>query len=126
MVPITPRARRALELHTARMRRLDLPGIGNAPLFPAPKDPSTPMLRDVADRWLRKAEKAAKVEPHNGSLWHAYRRRWATVWKHLPATNVAEAGGWAGQTLQKCYQQPDEETMYEVVTGGGSLREAAR
>lgn len=54
-----------------------------------------------------------------------YERRWATVRKHLPA--VAEAGGWAGpHTLQTIYQRPDEDTMYQVVTGGGQVREAKR
>lgn len=104
---------------------LRLRGIGDAPLFPAPEDPSEPVGRHVPDRWLRKAEKLAEVEPHDGSLWHAYRRRWATVRKHLPATDVAAAGGWEGpETLQRVYQQADQETMSEIVTSGGSLREA--
>jgi len=126
-VPISPQARRALDRHVARMRDLGLPGIGDAPLFPAPKDPSKPLGRHVADRWLREAEdKAEDVEPHEGSLWHAYRRRWATVRKHLPYPDVAEAGGWSkdSDALRSCYQHADEDTMYEVVTGGGSLREA--
>lgn len=123
-VPVSPRARQALDRHTARMRRLDLPGIGDAPLFPSPYDPSEAVSRHVADRWLRDAEERAEVEPLDGSLWHAYRRRWATVRKHLPATDVAEAGGWAGpETLQRVYQQADQETMLEVVLGGGELRE---
>ena len=28
------------------------------------------------------------------SLWHAYRRGWATSRKHLPDVDVAAAGGW--------------------------------
>lgn len=123
-VPISPRARQALDRHIARMRRLDLPGIGDAPLFPSPYDPGEPVSRHVADRWLRTAEERAELESLDGSLWHAYRRRWATVRKHLPATDVAEAGGWAGpETLQRVYQQADPETMLEVVLGGGELRE---
>lgn len=125
VVPVTARARKALDRHTARMRDLGLRGIGDAPLFPRPTDPSEPVTRQLADRWLRKAEKRAEVEPHDGSLWHAYRRRWATVRKDLPATDVAEAGGWSGpQTLQSVYQQADPETMYNVVSSGGELREA--
>lgn len=125
-VPISGRARQALDRHTARMRKLGLPGIGDAPLFPRPTDPAEPVARDLADRWLRKAETKAELEPHDGSLWHAYRRRWATVRKHLPPTDVAAAGGWNGpKTLQQVYQQADQETMYEVVTSGGSLREAS-
>jgi hypothetical protein len=59
-------------------------------------------------------------------VWHPYRRRWATVRKHLPLTDVAAAGGWRStQTLLKCYQQPDEATMLQVVLGGAELRERA-
>lgn len=124
VVPISPGARKALDRHATRMRTLGLAGIGDAPLFPAPKDPSKPVDRSRADRWLREAETLAEVEPHEGSLWHAYRRRWATVRKHLPATDVAEAGGWAGpETLQRAYQQADPETMLRVVLEGGELRE---
>lgn len=127
VVPISPAARRAVDAHAARMREHGLRGIGDAPLFPAPKDPSGPVDRSHADRWLRKAEELAELEPLEGSLWHAFRRRWATVRKHLSATDVAEAGGWAGpETLQRVYQQADPETMYEVVTSGGELREASR
>jgi hypothetical protein len=95
------------------------PGIGDTPLFPSPAKHSVPVDTFLPAKWLRRAEKLA------GSLWHAYRRRWATVWKHLPAVDVAAAGGWAGpHTLQTIYQRPDEDTMYEVVTGGGEVREA--
>lgn len=123
VVPVSAAARRALDRHVRRLRER-LPGIGEAPLFPAPRDPSEPVDRSRCDRWLRRAEEEAELEPHDGSLWHAYRRRWATVRKHLPATDVAEAGGWAGpETLQEAYQHADRDTMLEVVTGGGKLRE---
>lgn len=123
VVPISATARRALDRHL-RWLRDRVASIGDAPLFPAPRNPSKPVDRSRCDRWLRKAETKAEVEPHDGSLWHAYRRRWATVRKHLPATDVAEAGGWAGpETMQKAYQHADRDTMLEVVTGGGKLRE---
>ena len=60
-----------------------------------------------------------------GSLWHAYRRKWATERKHLPDVDVAAAGGWTEtSSLKRCYQQADEATMLEVVLGGGQLRES--
>ncbi len=53
----------------------------------------------------------------NGSLWHAYRRKWATERKHLPDVDVAAAGGWTDTaTLKLAYQQADEATMYRVVS----------
>ena len=52
----------------------------------------------------------------DGSLWHAFRRLWATERKDLPVKDVAAAGGWQDvTTLLKCYQQPDEETLRSVV-----------
>ena len=103
---------------------MERPGIGAAPLFPTPGDNTKPTTRHLADKWLREGERLAGVEPQKGSLWHAYRRKWATERKHLPDADVAAAGGWADpNTLRKVYQQADAETMLQVVLGGGELRE---
>lgn len=94
-------------------------------LFPAPraKKPK-PLHRSVADKWLREAEKAAKLQPLGGSLWHAYRRKWATEKKHLPLVDVAEAGGWKNaRTLQTVYQQADPAGVRRVVLDTTELRE---
>lgn len=121
--PLAKRARTALDRHIRRLRGLDVAGIGEAPIFPAPRDPSEPVDRHRCDRWLRKAETLAELESQDGSLWHAYRRRWATVRKHLPPADVAKVGGWAGpETMQKAYQRADRDTMLRVVTDGGELR----
>jgi hypothetical protein len=85
------------------------------------------MSRHCARDLLLRAERLAGLEPLDGSLWHAYRRKWATERKHLPAVDVAAAGGWKNTTtLARCYQQADAETMLRVVLGGGQLREIAR
>jgi hypothetical protein len=119
VAPVSPAVRAALD-RIARNR----PGIGEAPLFPSPEDPTTPISRHLADAWLRKAEQLAEVEPQKGSLWHAYRRKWATERKHLPAADVAAAGGWGSvETLQRAYQHADEATMLRVVLEAGELRE---
>ncbi len=84
---------------------------------PAPGKPGEPIRGDVASRWLRQAEKLAGVEHLDGSLWHCFRRMWATDRKHLPPQDVAQAGGWRDlKTLQTVYQQPDATTTYAVVT----------
>jgi integrase len=120
IVPISPEVRRAID----RILR-ERPGIGSAPLFPAPGNPQKPISRHLADRWLRKAEELAGREPQQGSAWHAYRRKWATERKHLPDVDVAAAGGWKTvQTLKSAYQQADAETMLRVVLEAGELREA--
>jgi hypothetical protein len=86
--------------------------------------PSRPVSKDLAREWLRRAEVAAKVEPHKGSAWHAYRRKWATERKHLPDKDVAAAGGWKDLTsLREAYQQVDDATLYRVVSEPAELRE---
>ena len=120
IVPLSTQVRRAID----RILR-ERPGIGSAPLFPAPGDAQKPITRHLADKWLRKAEQLAKLEPQRGSLWHAYRRKWATERKHLPDVDVAAAGGWKGpHTMKASYQHADAETMLRVVLEAGELREA--
>lgn len=120
VVPISPAVRAAID----RVLR-ERPGIGAAPLFPSPRDPTQPISRHLAAKWLREAEEEAELEPLEGSLWHAYRRKWATERKHLPDVDVAAAGGWKETTsLKRAYQQADQETMLRVVLEAGELREA--
>jgi hypothetical protein len=67
-------------------------------------------------RWLKQAYELSGLPKPDGSLWHAFRRLWATERKHLPVTDVAAAGGWKDtSTLLKCYQRPDEVTLRSVV-----------
>ncbi len=116
--PVTPRVREALE--AARRRR---PNLGDAFLFPAPDDPSHPVTRHVAAMWLHQAERLAELEPLRGGVWHPFRRAWASKRKHLSLKDVAYAGGWKDtSTLLRCYQQPDPETIEEVVLGSRQLR----
>jgi integrase len=118
-VPINPTVRAALD----RILR-ERPGIGSAPLFPSPKDPGKPMTRHLADKWLRKAERLAGLKPQERSLWHAYRRKWATERKGMPDADVAAAGGWKNtMSLKTAYQQADDETILRVVLEAGELRD---
>lgn len=120
--PISPTVRAAID----RVLR-DRPRAGDVPLFPSPTDSTKPVSRHLADDWLREAEQLAGLEPQRGSLWHAYRRKWATERKHLPDVDVAAAGRWKDTAaLRECYQQADPATMLSVVLGGLELREAAR
>jgi hypothetical protein len=55
---------------------------------------------------------------------HAHRRKWATERKHLPLKDVAEAGGWMDtRSLEQCYQQAGEATLWQVITEPRKLRE---
>jgi hypothetical protein len=74
---------------------------------------------------LRKAEALAGLKPQEGSLWHAYRRKWATERKHLPDVDVAAAGGWKDVScLKTAYQQADPGTVLRVVLEPKEQREA--
>ncbi len=56
--------------------------------------------------------------------YHAYRRAFATKRKHLPAKDVAAAGGWKSTfVVQEIYMQADDETLLRVMTEGAELRE---
>ena len=84
------------------------------------------MRYELASGWLRRAEVLAQLPKQRGSLWHAYRRKWATERKHLSLTDVAEAGGWKDtQTLLTCYQQPDRESLLAVMSEPRKVRDAS-
>jgi integrase len=93
-------------------------------LFAADHNPERPMDRHLFDRWLMVAEGAAKLPKLEGGLWHPYRRKWATERKGHSLKDVAAAGGWQDtETLLKCYQQPDNETLLAVMSEERKLRE---
>lgn len=69
-----------------------------------------------ARKSLAQAYDRAGLEPHQGGLWHPFRRKFATERKHMPVIDVALAGGWKEtRTLLECYQQPDAATLQQVV-----------
>lgn len=102
-----------------RRYRSVVPGVGGALLFPHPKQarrPGQPVTTDLASYWLKEAYRRSGAPKLDGSLWHAFRRRWATDRKSLPVKDVAAAGGWKDvSTLIECYQQPDDATLRAVV-----------
>jgi integrase len=117
--PISPKVRAALD----RILR-ERPGIGARYLFPSPTEPAEPVAYERASKWLREGERLAGLPKQQGSLWHAFRRGWATSRKHLSLKDTAAAGGGsATERLLRCYQQPDADTMLAVVLGGAELRE---
>ncbi len=119
IVPINRAVRDALD----RILQ-DRPGIGEAWLFPHPNRQSEPLSRHMAQDWMLRAERLAGLEHVTGFGWHSFRRQWATARKHLPAPDVAEAGGWKGpHTLQYVYQQADAETVLRVVLEPAQVRE---
>src|SRR5205823_5093828 len=69
--PINAAVRAALDALLA-----ERPGLGAAYLFPAPKNAAKHVDRWIVSGWLEQAERLAKLPKQDGSLWHAYRRKW--------------------------------------------------
>lgn len=110
LVPMSPVVRAAINRILS-----ERPVIGKGFLFPSFDDAGERIATDVVSTWLRSAEVLAGVPKQSGSLFHAYRRGWATLRKHLSDVDVAAMGGWKELTcLKTCYQQPDMETMLRV------------
>lgn len=93
--------------------------LGGAPtdyVFASSRRLGRPVNRSWLDNRLREAEAAAGLPKLRGSLWHAYRRKWASERKQFPLKDVAAVGGWkAVQTLLTCYQHADADTMRRVM-----------
>jgi integrase len=107
------------------------------PLFPAPiartEIEQEARTIEVPKSWSRyharsllsRAEMKAGLDPLEGSDFHAYRRKWATERKHLPAQDVAEVGAWRDlRTMERAYQQTDASTILAVVNEPRKLRDA--
>ncbi|HXB23587.1 MAG TPA: site-specific integrase [Gemmatimonadaceae bacterium] len=83
--------------------------------FPHPLDPARPLDKDRADGLLQRTYEVAQITRARGGLWHPFRRRWATLRKKLPLSDVAQAGGWDDvKTLLTCYQLADPDTLRQV------------
>jgi len=96
-------------------------------IFPSHANPEVAVSRDKFGDWLEAAENKAGLTKLDGSLWHAYRRAWATSRKGLPAADVAAAGGWRdAATMIRCYQMPDDATLLEVMSHSKKIVERAK
>jgi hypothetical protein len=111
LTPLSAQSRAALDTYLERNPRL-----GDVPLFPAPRDASKPIRKDLAGNWLMKAEGLAKQPKLRGTRWHGYRRLFATELKSAPVQDVAAAGGWKSiQTVQRLYQQPEAKGVLDAI-----------
>ena len=109
--PVSTEALGALE-----EARRENPGIGDAPLLPAPKDPSKCVSRSLARDWWEKAQELAGLEPKRGRGWHSLRRKFASDLMNQPLKVLCELGGWkTAQTVLQCYQQADEGQLRQAL-----------
>jgi integrase len=97
--------------------------IGEAWILPSPKDSSRASSRHLVKNWWYRAEKAAELDHVKGLGWHSLRRKFATELKEIPLKDLCELGGWKShETILKCYQSADEDTMREALKTRKTLR----
>lgn len=86
-------------------------------LFPRRKDGHNGSTRpELLTQWVAKAEKRAGLSKLDGSLCHAYRRKWKSERAHLPIKAVATAGGWKDIPTMLKYDVPDDQAILEVTS----------
>ena len=96
--------------------RRENPGIGDAPVLPAPKDPTKCVSRSLVRDWWEKAQKLASLEPKRGRGWHSLRRKFASDLMNQPLKVLCELGGWkTAQTVLQCYQRADEGQLRKAL-----------
>jgi len=111
VAPISRAAREALDTYIRRGARA-----GDVPLFPGQQDATKPVTKETAGYWLARAETLANLPHLARGGFHPFRRLWASERRHLPAQDVAAAGGWRSlQVMREAYQHADAATMYAVV-----------
>ena len=111
---VTPVTAEALEV-LGEARRSN-PGPGEAPLMPAPRNPSKCIGAGLAQVWWGRAEKLAGLEPKPGRGWHSLRRKFASDLMDQPLKVLCELGGWkTAKTVLQCYQRPDEGQLRKAL-----------
>lgn len=120
VTPMVEAARLALLRERGRL----LPCVdGSQWVFPAPGDATQPISRHLARDWWERAEAAAGIARVKGRGWHSVRRKFATELKGASLKDLCALGGWKDHnTILKCYQQPDPETMRVALENRGTLR----
>ena len=116
--PVTAEALAVLE----KARRKN-PGIGDAPVLPAPKDPSTCVSYSLTSDWWQKAQELAGLEPKRGRGWHSLRRKFASDLMDQPLKVLCELGGWkTAKTVLQCYQRADEGQLRNALESRRRVR----
>jgi integrase len=98
---------------------------GGGPVFPAWRDPSRAVHVTALDHLLLRAEQEAGLPKLPGTLWHCWRRSWATERKGHAVRDVMHAGGWrTPAVLLEVYQAADAESVRAVVEEPRKVRTA--
>ena len=120
LVPMSARLRSEIDRHLAQY-----PVLGDAPLFPAPRNHRKSVSKDRAGVWLLTAIKRAGVQKPDGTLWHAIRRLWITEHKEMPLRERMYVAGYLDrQTMEMVYEHIDPLLLQETVETRREYREA--
>ena len=116
--PATADALAALE--EARSKGL---GGADAPVLPAPRNPSKCASSERAHLWWKRAERLAALEPKPGRGWHSLRRKFASDLMDQPLKVLCELGGWReAKTVLQCYQRADEAQLRNALENRRRVR----
>ena len=100
-------------LHEARERTA---GHEDAPVLPAPTDPSRCAGRSLVRAWWYRAQTLSGLEPKRGRGWHSLRRKFASDLMDQPLKVLCELGGWkTAKTILQCYQRADEGQLRKAL-----------
>ena len=104
-----------------RSFRAKMGGTFGGLLFPSETDRDKPIRRDVFGKWLQQAERRAELVKLDGSLWHAYRRSWATERKDFSPGWFPFVGGGGGGNSFFLFSPGGGGTF--LPPGGGTRKE---
>jgi integrase len=121
VVPMPKKAKEALLKF-----RAEHPAIGSALVFPMVNDPTKPVTRHLASDWMHRAYRYAGIDRQKGGLWHPFRRKWATERKDFPLRDTMAAGGWEDEPTAMKYQQPDEDTLRQLIDNPKPLKKRSQ
>lgn len=106
--------------------RHQAPAIGEAWMLPSPVHEGHPCSRHRVKDWWKDMEELADLEHVSGLGWHGLRRKFATELKGASLKDLSQLGGWKDpQTILKCYQSADEESMRAALAERRVLRGAS-
>lgn len=122
VTPMTESAREAL-----REAREEQPALGEAWVFPAPKDESQACSKSIMRGWWLKAEERADLKHIDGLGWHGLRRKFADEHRDVAPRDLADLGGWdTPRTILEVYQDADLDAMRDAQQRRRTLRESGR
>jgi integrase len=116
--PLTAQAVAALSRERVRTQ-----AIGDAWVFPSPKNSALPCSRFLVRDWWERGAKAAKIPSGQRLAWHSLRRSFASELRNAPLRDLCDLGGWKSpQTVLTCYQRPDEAAQRDALSNRRELK----